>query len=149
MISRTIPIILFALACRQNEVSAFWRAGGKYQLELVLSARPRLIPEQERYFSPIADSATLFLSVDSVVADKAYGKVIGDTRHFPVMFQAIGGDRFSATRTREHWTITINPHATDTGLALDGELSHGAVAGNWATRSPSQMKGKFRLAPTT
>jgi hypothetical protein len=149
MISRAIPIILFALACRRNDVSDFWHAGGKYRLELVLSARPRLIPEQERYFSPVADSATLLLSVDSVVSGTAYGSVAGDRRHFPVMFAAVGGDRFLAARSREHWTIAINPQATDTGIALNGELSHGGVAGTWVTRGPSQARGKFRLAPTT
>ena len=149
MISRTVPIVLLALACGRNEVSDFWRVGERYRLELALSARPPLIPELERAYSPIAETATLFLSVDSVAGDKAYGTVVGDTRHFPVMFKAVGGDRFSAAHSRERWTITINPHAADTGLALDGELSHGALAGNWVTRSPSQTKGKFRLAPTT
>jgi len=147
-ILRPIALILLVLACARNDLSDFWRAGGTYQLVLVLGARPRLIPEQDRYFGPAVDTATLLLTVDSIVAAKAYGKITGDPRHFPVAFHAIGGDRFSATRAREHWTITINPDATDTGLALEGELSHGAIAGNWATRSSSQTNGKFHLAPT-
>ena len=146
---RSAPLVLLALACTRNDVSAVWRAGGRYKLTLALSSRPTLIPEQQRYSSPPADSATLLLSVDSVVAGKAYGKVVGDARHFPVSFHAVGGDHFSATRSREHWMITINPDATDTGLALDGQLSHGAIAGNWVTRYPSQANGKFHLAPTT
>src|SRR3954464_15590957 len=120
MIFRSIPLVLLALACARNDVSDVWRAGGKYELKLALSHQPSLIPEQQRHFDPPVNSVTLILSVDSVVAGKAYGKVAGDTRHFPVTFHAIGGDRFSATRGREHWTITINPDANDTGLALDG-----------------------------
>jgi hypothetical protein len=116
---------------------------------LALTHQPSLTPTQEQYFNPPVDSATLLLSVDSIVAATAYGKVAGDTRHFPVIFQAIGGNHFSATRGREHWTITINPDATDTGLALDGQLSHGVIAGNWVTRSPSRANGKFQIAPTT
>jgi hypothetical protein len=149
MIFRSIPLILLALACTRNDLSDVWRAGGKYELKLALSHQPSLTPELQRYFSPPVDSVTLLLSVDSVVGAKAYGNVAGDTRHFPVSFHAIGGDHFSATRTREHWTITINPDAADTGLALDGQLSHGAIAGNWVTRYSSQSNGKFRLAPTT
>src|SRR6266853_5229530 len=119
MIFRSIPLILLALACTRNDVSDVWRAGGKYELKLVLSHQPSLTPELERYFSPPVDSVTLLLSVDSVAGAKAYGKVAGDTRHFPVSFHAISGDHFSATHTREHWTITVNPDATDTGLALE------------------------------
>jgi hypothetical protein len=146
---RSLPLILLVLACARNDVSDFWRAGGEYHLKLVLTDRPSLTPEQERYFNPQVDSVTLLLSVDSIVAAKVYGRVAGDTRHFPVAFHAVGGDHFSATRAREHSTITINPAATDTGLSLDGELSHGAVAGGWTTRSSLQTNGRFRLAPTT
>jgi hypothetical protein len=149
MIYRLIPLVLLALACTRNDVSDVWRAGGRYELKLGLSHQPSLVPEQQRYFNPPVDSVTLLLSVDSVVAGKVYGKVAGETRHFPVSFHAIGGDYFSATRSREHWTITINPDANDTGLALEGQLSHGAIAGNWVTRYSSQSNGKFRLAPTT
>jgi hypothetical protein len=149
MIFRSIPLGLLALACTRNDVSDVWRAGGKYELKLALSHQPILIPEQQRFFYPAVDSVTLLLSVDSIVAAKAYGKVAGDTRHFPVSFHAVGGDHFSATRSREHWTITINPDATDTGLGLDGQLSHGVIDGNWVTRYSSQANGKFRLAPTT
>jgi len=146
---RTIPFILFALGCTRNDISAFWQVGGKYELKLTLSDEPRLTPEQERYFNPRVDTATLILNVDSIVGSTAHGKAAGDTRHFPVSFQAVSGNRFSAARSREHWTITINPDATDTGLALDGALSHGMIAGKWETRSSTHSKGQFHVAPTT
>ncbi len=149
MIFRSILLVLSALACTRNDVSDVWHAGGKYELKLALSHQRPSFRNHSGFISPPVDSVTLFLSVDSVVAAKAYGKVAGETRHFPVSFHAIGGDHFSATRSREHWTITINPDATDTGLALDGQLSHGAIAGNWVARYPSQANGKFHLAPTT
>lgn len=142
-----LPLIFLAFGCARNDVAAFWRAGGKYELRLSLTSRPALTAELAPYFNPTVDSATLILGVDSIVAATAYGKVEGDIRHFPVMFQAIGGNYFSATRDREHWTITINPDATDTGLALDGQLSHGVIDGNWVTRSDSRTKGKFHLRP--
>src|SRR3954471_18335008 len=148
MIFRFIPLGLLALACTRNDVSDVWRAGGKYELKLALSQQPSLTPEQQRFFYPAVDTVTLLLTVDSIVAAKAYGKVSGEGRHFPVSFHAVGGDHFSATRSRERWTITINPDATDTGLALDGQLSHGVIGGNWVTRYPSQTNGKFDLAPT-
>jgi hypothetical protein len=146
---RSIPLVVLALACTRNDVADVWRAGGKYELKLALSHQPSLIPELRRSFDPSVDSVTLLLSVDSIVAAKAYGKVTGDTRHFPVSFHAVGGDHFSSTRNREHWTITINPDATDTGLTLEGQLSHGVIGGNWVTRYSSQASGKFHLAPTT
>jgi len=149
MTFRAVPLVLLALACARNDVSDVWRAGGRYELKLALSQQPRLTPELERYFNPPVDTVTLVLSVDSIVAAKAYGQVGGNARHFPVSFHAIGGDHFSAAHSREHWTITINPDATDTGLVLDGELSHGTIAGNWVTRYPSQANGRFHLAPTT
>jgi hypothetical protein len=149
MTFRAVPLVLFALACTRNDVSDVWRADGRYELTLALSQHPSLTPELARYFNPPVDTVTLLLSVDSVVGAKAYGQVKGNARHFPVSFHAIGGDHFSAARSREHWTITINPDATDTGLILDGELSHGTIAGTWVTRYPSQANGKFYLAPTT
>jgi hypothetical protein len=149
MTFRAVALVILALACTRNEVSGVWCAGGRYELKLALSRQPSLTPELERYFNPPVDTLTLLLSVDSVVAAKAYGQVGGNARHFPVSFHAIGGDHFSAARNREHWTITINPDATDTGLALDGQLSHGTIAGNWVTRYPSPANGTFDLAPTT
>ena len=146
---RWMPLILLALGCTRNDVSAFWQVGGKYELKLALSTKPRLTLEQDRYFNPSVDTATLLLSVDSIADSKARGKVATDTRHFPVSFQAIGGNHFLATRGREHWTVTINPDATDTGLVLDGELSHGVIAGNWEARGPTHASGQFHLAPTT
>jgi hypothetical protein len=146
---RSIAFILLALGCTRNDISAFWQVGGKYELKLALSGEPPLTPEQQRYFNPRVDTATLILTVDSIVGSTADGKVAGDTRHFPVSFQAVNRNRFSAVRSREHWAITINPDATDTGLALDGELSHGVIAGKWETRSSSRSRGQFHLAPTT
>jgi hypothetical protein len=78
MILRPIALILLVLACSRNDVSDFWRAGGTYQLVLVLGARPSLIPEQDRHFSPAVDTATLLLTVDSILAAKAYGKIAGE-----------------------------------------------------------------------
>lgn len=149
MTFRFAALIFLALGCARNDVAAFWRAGGKYELKLSLTNQPTLTPELARYFNPPVDSAILLLSVDSMVAATAYGKVEGDIRHFPVMFQAIGGNYFSATHDRGHWTITINPDATDIGLALDGQLSHGVIDGNWVTRSSSRENGKFHLGPTS
>ena len=146
---RWAPLILFALGCTRNNVSTFWHVGGRYELKLALSTKPRLTPEQERYFNPTVDTATLLLSVDSIADTKTRGKVASDTRHFPVSFQAISGNRFSAARGREHWTITINPDVTDTGLVLDGELSHGVITGNWEARGSPRANGQFHLAPTT
>ena len=96
------------------------------------------------------DSATtLVLAVDSVARDTAFGRASGPVRPFPVAFRAVGGDRFVATRDRERWRLRLNSQATDTGLLLSGELSHGRLRGAWGTPYSSSRRGVFAVAPAT
>lgn len=144
-----VTALALVAACAPHEPGAFWRPGARYRLILAADGPRTLTPEQARYLAPVSDTAALQLTVDSVARDTAYGRVDGDTRHFPVAFRAVGGDRFIATRERERWRLTVNPHAADTGLALAGERSGGELRGGWETRFPSGGRGRFVLAPAT
>ncbi len=145
----TCVILVFLLVACRLKSDEYWRMGGHYHLTLALTVPATLTPERQRYHEPISDSVKLVLTVDSLVRDTVFGRVDGDTRHFPVAFQAIGGGRFIATGRRERWRILINSHATDTGLTLEGDLALNTIRGDWQTRYTSPARGSFALRPAT
>ncbi len=144
------PVVcVFLLAGCTLNADRFWRMGTEYHLTLAMTISPTLTPESQRYFEPVSDSATLLLRVDSVARDTIFGRVDGDTRHFPIAFHAVGGDRFIAVSRGERWRIFINSHATDTGLSLVGERAQNRISGDWEPRFPSPARGSFDLRPAT
>ena len=138
-------IVVALEGCDRQQARDFWSAGRSYHLVVRLSARPALTPERAAYFAPVADSVELVLQLDSVQQDHAFGTYRGNTRHFPVAFASLDDSTFVSVRSREHWQITLSGDATDSGLELTGEPSHGKLKGTWQVRSSDTPHGDFTI----
>ena len=136
MPARYLPVVMALLAligCAPSGLDGFWRTDTRYALSL----------------NAATDSLVLNLAVDSIARDTVFGSATGTPGPFPVMFRAVGGDRFVGTRDRERWAIRLNSQAIDTGLLLSGELSHGRLRGGWTPPFESRHRGTFSVAPAT
>jgi hypothetical protein len=97
----------------------------------------------------VNDTLRVKLHADSVVRDSVFGSLEGNIQHFPLMFRAVGGDRFVGTRNREEWKIVFNPRTIETSVGLIGELSHGIITGGWSSIGQEKAGGNFSLKPAT
>jgi hypothetical protein len=134
-------------ACVKKDLTPFWTANTDYDLQLVVLDRPSRIAGGQPDLSPVNDTLSVRLHADSVVRDTVFGRLGGNAQHFPLMFRAVGGDRFVGTRNREEWKIVFNPGAIETSVGLIGKLSHGIVTGGWSGIGQETAGGNFSLKP--
>jgi hypothetical protein len=116
-------MMAWVLGCSAATRTDVFTVGRSYRLTLHLITPVHLIPERAAYFSPLVDSATLILRVDSASHDSLYATFTGQLRHFPVVFRSLGDSSVVIDEHRGHFRALLSVKATDSGMELNGSVS--------------------------
>ena len=123
--------------------SSFWRTGRDYRLTIVVESR-EAVPVGFRG----TDSTDIFLHVDSIAGDSAYGTFTTELWQIGLRVGRIGAEqqRFHAITHADSVSLTLVPDARDAGLHMRGANSAaGAAAGHWHTEAVPRSSGRFSL----
>jgi hypothetical protein len=141
-------MMAWVLSCSPATRTEVFTPGRSYRLTLHLTTPVRLIPERAAYFSPMIDSATLTLRVDSTSHDSVYATFSGQLRHFPVVFRSLNDSSVIIDENRDHFHALVSTRATDSGMELNGKREHETVSGTWHSLTQSSAdSGVFFISP--